>query len=109
VTVNQEAQAMTTNPLHSHDILFSLPSCVAALRVRYEGGAGRGRIRVEFCNRRAARVAGAFALDRPRLEEAAQRLLDAWRPGWASGRSGSGSLLIDVATGETRIELDGAG
>jgi len=91
------------------DILCTVPPSVSALRVRYEGGAGRGRIRVEFCNRRAALIAVDTAPDRPRLEEAAQRLLDAWRPGWASGRSGSGSLLIDVATGETRFERDGAG
>jgi hypothetical protein len=100
---------MPTEYLHSPGLLLTIPPSVSALRVRYEGGGGRGRIQVEFCNRRAARIAGGIDLDQPRLEEAAQRLLDAWRPAWASGRAGSGLMLIDVATGETRFELDEAG
>lgn len=100
---------MPTESLYSPGVLGTVPSSVSALRVRYEGGGGRGRIQVEFCNRRAARIAGGFDLHRPQFEDAAQRLLDAWRPTWASGRAGSGSLLIDVATGESRFELDEAG
>jgi hypothetical protein len=43
-------------------------------------------------------------LDQPRIEEEVLRLLDQHQPGWANGREVSGSLLIDLASGESRLE-----
>ncbi len=90
-------------------LVLGMPPDVSGVRVRFQGVGGRGQVQVELCNRRAARVPPTDALDRPWLEEAVIQLLDAWLPDWTSGRFGSGSLLIDLATGESRIESEGAG
>jgi hypothetical protein len=100
---------MSAEPLLHEGVLLTLPPQVAALRVRFAGGGGRGRIDVELCNGRARRILVDESLDQPRLEEAVQRLLDALRPSWASGQAGSGSLLIDLGSGEARLDLDAVG
>lgn len=92
--------------IHPEGILLTLPPSVALMRVRFQGGQGRGRIQLEFCNRRARRVATGSDLDEPRIEEQVLRLLDREQPGWANGPDVSGSLLIDLATGESRIEAE---
>ena len=90
--------------IHRDGILLTLPSNVALMRVRFQGGQGRGRIQLEFCNRRARRVSAVAELDQPRIEDEVLRLLDQHQPGWANGREVSGSLLIDLASGESRLE-----
>jgi hypothetical protein len=94
--------------LDAPEVLLLMPYKATQLRLRYQGGDGRGKVELELRDHLAARVDGESDCDWLRLEEAALRLLDAFRPGWTL-RPGSGSLLIDAESGDAKIELDGAG
>lgn len=90
------------------EVLLLMPPRAATLRLRYRGGQGRGRVELELHDYAAGRLAAPGECDWARLEEAAVRLLDAFRPGWTE-RGGHGALLIDAQSGAARIELDGSG
>lgn len=99
---------MRIESLAHEEALLTLPPIVSGLKVHYTGGEGRGRFQIVFCNNRARPIPGG-ELDRPRVEAAVQRWLDANLPAWASGREGSGALWIDLTSGETRLVPERAG
>lgn len=93
----------------SHEAaLLTLPPVVSALRVRFAGSEGRGRFQIVFCNNRARPIHGG-EMERSSVEAAVQRWLDANLPAWASGREGTGSIWIDLTSGEARLVPDAAG
>jgi hypothetical protein len=99
---------MLTESFAHETALLALPPIVSGLRVRYAGGEGRGRFQVVFCNNRARAIPGGES-DRQRVEAVVQCWLDANLPSWASGQPGSGSIWIDLTSGETRLIPDAAG
>lgn len=99
---------MLTEPFSQETALLALPPAVSGLRVRYAGGEGRGRFQVVFCNSRARAIPGGER-DRLRVEAVVQRWLDANLPTWASGMPESGSIWIDLASGEMRLIPDADG